>query len=108
MEKWAEQKSNTLMLVWAALNGPCPIFNGTIYQSILFNNRQWHIWIFHYPGLCSYCLTFYWSNPPTETRTYCITTYNVLPSFVAFLAPQIGILLLEGLGIQKSMDLIRS
>jgi hypothetical protein len=42
---------------------------------------------------------------PEETRTYCITTYNVLLSFVAFIAPQIGILLLEGLGIHKSMEL---
>jgi hypothetical protein len=42
---------------------------------------------------------------PEETKTYCITTYNVLLSFVAFIAPQIGIMLLEGLGIQKSMEL---
>jgi hypothetical protein len=43
---------------------------------------------------------------PTEKRTYCITTYNVLLSFVAFIAPQIGIWLLEVTGIQKSMDII--
>jgi hypothetical protein len=42
---------------------------------------------------------------PKETKTYCITTYNVLLSFVAFISPQIGIWLLDATGIQKSMEL---
>ena len=34
-------------------------------------------------------------NSPLETRTYCITTYNVLLAVIAFCAPQVGIFLLE-------------
>src|SRR6185437_5388000 len=40
---------------------------------------------------------------PEASRTYCITTYNVLLSVVAFIAPQIGIWLLNMLGVETAM-----
>ena len=42
---------------------------------------------------------------PEASRTYCITTYNVLLAVVAFLAPQIGIWLLDMLGVETAMTL---
>lgn len=40
---------------------------------------------------------------PEEYRTYSITTYNVLLAVIAFIAPQIGIWLLDTWGMHMSM-----
>ena len=40
---------------------------------------------------------------PEESRTYCITTYNVLLALIAFIAPQVGIFLLELMGMDIAM-----
>ena len=44
-------------------------------------------------------------NSAAENRTYCITTYNVLLAIVAFVAPQIGIFLLETWTMNVAMTL---
>lgn len=42
---------------------------------------------------------------PEASRTYCITTYNVLLAVMAFIAPQIGIWLLEMWGVEIAMTI---
>lgn len=104
-KKWAEQKSNTLMLVWAALGmGLVPfltILSTNLYYLTCVNALSG----FFVSGVVLLLFNLLLEQSPAETRTYCITTYNVLLSFIAFIAPQVGIFLLEGLGIQTSMEL---
>ena len=44
-------------------------------------------------------------NSPKETRTYCITSYNVLLAIIAFISPQIGIWLLETFKMSAAMNI---
>jgi MFS family permease len=104
-KKWAEQKSNTLMLVWVAVGmATAPILN------VLSTNLYYLTFVamtsgFFVSGTMLLLFNLLLEQSPKEKRTYCITTYNVLLSFVAFIAPQIGIWLLETTGMQKSMEI---
>lgn len=104
-KKWAEEKSNTLMLVWAALGMALVPFLTILSTNLFYLTCVQALSGFFISGVVLLLFNLLLEQSPQETRTYCITTYNVLLSFVAFLAPQIGILLLEGLGIQKSMEI---
>ncbi|WP_045515753.1 MFS transporter [Neobacillus niacini] len=104
-KKWAEEKSNTLMLVWAALGMALVPFLTILSTNLYYLTGVQALSGFFISGVVLLLFNLLLEQSPSKTRTYCITTYNVLLSFVAFIAPQIGILLLEGLGIQKSMEL---
>ncbi|WHY03035.1 MFS transporter [Neobacillus sp. DY30] len=104
-KKWAEAKSNTLMLVWAALGMALVPFLTVLSDNLFYLTGVQALSGFFISGVVLLLFNLLLEQSPVETRTYCITTYNVLLSFVAFIAPQIGILLLEGLGIQKAMEL---
>ena len=58
---------------------------------------------FFLPGVVLLLFNLLLEHSPEELRTYCITTYNVLLAIVAFLAPQIGIWLLDMLGVETAM-----
>jgi MFS family permease len=104
-KKWAEAKSNTLMLVWAALGMALVPFLTVMSTNLFYLTCVQALSGFFISGVVLLLFNLLLEQSPEETKTYCITTYNVLLSFVAFIAPQIGIMLLEGLGIQKSMEL---
>jgi MFS family permease len=104
-KKWAEAKSNTLMLVWAALGMALVPFLTVMSTNLFYLTCVQALSGFFISGVVFLLFNLLLEQSPEETKTYCITTYNVLLSFVAFIAPQIGIMLLEGLGIQKSMEL---
>ncbi|MDQ0971828.1 MFS family permease [Neobacillus niacini] len=104
-KKWAELKSNTLMLVWAALGMALVPFLTVMSTNLFYLTCVQALSGFFISGVVLLLFNLLLEQSPEEKKTYCITTYNVLLSFVAFLAPQIGIMLLEGLGIQKSMEL---
>jgi MFS family permease len=105
-KKWAEQKSNTLMLVWVAAGMATAPFLTVLSTNLYYLTVVSIISGFFVSGTTLLLFNLLLEQSPTEKRTYCITTYNVLLSFVAFIAPQIGIWLLEVTGIQKSMDII--
>lgn len=105
-EKWAEQKSNTLMLVWVAVGMAAAPFMTVLSTNLVYLSLVQMTSGFFVSGTTLLLFNLLLEKSPQEKRTYCITTYNVLLSFVAFLAPQIGIWLLEVTGIQKSMDII--
>ncbi|WP_419887940.1 MFS transporter [Neobacillus niacini] len=104
-KKWAEVKSNTLMLVWAALGMALVPFLTVLSTNLFYLTCVQALSGFFISGVVLLLFNLLLEQSPAETRTYCITTYNVLLSFVAFIAPQLGILLLEGLGIQTAMEL---
>ena len=105
-KKWAEQKSNTLMLVWVAVGMAAAPFMTVLSTNLVYLSFVQMTSGFFVSGTTLLLFNLLLEKSPQEKRTYCITTYNVLLSFVAFIAPQIGIWLLEITGIQKSMDII--
>lgn len=104
-KKWAEHKSNTLMLVWAALGMALLPFLTVLSRNLLYLTFTQMLSGFFVSGIVLLLFNLLLEQSPKETRTYCITTYNVLLSFIAFIAPQIGIWLLDATGIQKSMEI---
>jgi MFS family permease len=102
-KKWAEQKSNTLIFVWVALGmATAPILNvlstNLVYLTIIAMTSGFFV-----SGTTLLLFNLLLEQSPQEKRTYCITTYNVLLSFAAFIAPQIGIWMLDETGMHTSM-----
>ncbi|WP_312470886.1 MFS transporter [Neobacillus sp.] len=104
-KKWAEQKSNTLMLVWVAAGMATAPFLTVLSTNLVYLTFVQMQSGFFVSGTTLLLFNLLLEQSPKEKRTYCITTYNVLLSFVAFIAPQIGIWLLEVTGIQKAMEI---
>jgi MFS family permease len=105
-KKWAEQKSTTLMLVWVAAGMATAPFLTVLSTNLVYLTFVSMTSGFFVSGTMLLLFNLLLEQSPMEKRTYCITTYNVLLSFVAFIAPQIGIWLLEVTGIQNSMGII--
>ncbi|MFL6560637.1 MAG: MFS transporter, partial [Bacillus sp. (in: firmicutes)] len=105
-KKWAEQKSNTLMLVWVAIGMATSPFLNVLSTDLVYLTFVAMTSGFFVSGTTLLLFNLLLEQSPKEKRTYCITTYNVLLSFVAFIAPQIGIWLLELTGMKTSMNLI--
>ncbi|MCL6570984.1 MAG: MFS transporter [Bacillus sp. (in: Bacteria)] len=105
-KKWAEQHSNTLMLVWVAIGMATAPFLTVLSTNLVYLTFVAMASGFFVSGTMLLLFNLLLEQSPKEKRTYCITTYNVLLAFVAFIAPQTGIWLLEVTGIQKSMDFI--
>lgn len=105
-KKWADQKSNTLMLVWVAAGMATAPFLTVLSTNLVYLTFVQMTSGFFVSGTMLLLFNLLLEQSPKEKRTYCITTYNVLLSFVAFMAPQIGIWLLETIGMQKSMGII--
>ncbi|MGG3470548.1 MFS transporter [Neobacillus pocheonensis] len=104
-KKWAEQKSNTLMLVWVSIGmATAPFLNvmsiNPFYLTIVSMTSG-----FFMSGTTLLLFNLLLEKSPEEKKTYCITTYNVLLSFVAFIAPQFGIWLLEMSNIHFSLEI---
>ncbi|PEQ94190.1 MFS transporter [Bacillus sp. AFS006103] len=105
-KKWADQKSTTLVLVWVAVGMATAPFLTVLSTNLIYLTFVSMISGFFVSGTMLLLFNLLLEQSPQEKRTYCITTYNVLLSFVAFIAPQIGIWLLEVTGMQKSMGII--
>jgi MFS family permease len=102
-KKWADQKSNTLIFFWVAVGmATAPaltVLSTNLYYLTLVQMTSG----FFVSGTTLILFNLLLEQSPAEKRTYCITTYNVLLSFVAFIAPQIGVWLLQETGIHMSM-----
>ncbi|MEH6954282.1 MFS transporter [Neobacillus drentensis] len=105
-KKWADQKSTTLVLVWVAVGMATAPFLTVLSANLIYLTFVSMTSGFFVSGTMLLLFNLLLEQSPQEKRTYCITTYNVLLSFVAFIAPQIGIWLLEVTGMQKSMGII--
>ena len=104
-KKWADQKSNTLMLVWVALGMALAPFMTVLSTNLIYLTFTQMLSGFFVSGTTLLLFNLLLEQSPKETRTYCITTYNVLLSFIAFISPQIGIWLLDVTGIHTSMEI---
>lgn len=104
-KKWADQKSNTLMLVWVAFGMATAPFLNALSTNLYYLTFVSMTSGFFVSGTMLLLFNLLLEQSPKEKRTYCITTYNVLLSFVAFAAPQIGIWLLELTGMVPALNI---
>lgn len=102
-KKWAEKRSNTLVFVWAAIGMATTPFLTVLSTNLIYITIIQTSSGFFLAGVVLLLFNLLLEQSPAEVRTYCITTYNVLLSVVAFIAPQIGIWLLNSLGIETAM-----
>ncbi|WP_342504751.1 MFS transporter [Sporosarcina sp. FSL K6-2383] len=104
-KKWAEKRSNIQVFVWAAIG-----MATTPFLTILSTNLYYLTLVqttsgFFLSGTILILFNLLLEQSPEASRTYCITTYNVLLAVMAFIAPQIGIWLLEMWGVEIAMTI---
>ena len=102
-KKWAEKYTNMRVFIWAAVG-----MASTPFLVVLSTNLYYLTFIntvtgFFLAGTVLILFNLLLEQSPEESRTYCITTYNVLLALIAFIAPQVGIFLLELLGMDIAM-----
>ena len=104
-KKWAERRSNVRVFVWAAIGMATTPFLTVLSTNLYYLTLVQTMSGFFLSGAVLLLFNLLLEQSPEESRTYCITTYNVLLAVVAFLAPQIGIWLLEMLGVETAMNI---
>lgn len=104
-KKWAERKSNVRVFVWAAVGMASTPFLTVLSTNLYYLTIVQTMSGFFLSGVVLLLFNLLLEQSPEESRTYCITTYNVMLAFVAFLAPQIGIWMLNGWGVETAMYL---
>lgn len=103
--KWADRKSNVRVFVYAAIGMATTPFLTVLSTNLYYLTFVQTISGFFLSGVVLLLFNLLLEQSPEESRTYCITTYNVLLAFIAFLAPQIGIGLLNLWGVESAMYL---
>ena len=101
--KWADKYSNMQVFIWSAVG-----MATTPFLTVLSTNLYYLTFVqttagFFVSGTVLLLFNLLLEQSPDKYRTYCITTYNVLLAFVAFIAPQIGIWFLDQIGMELSM-----
>jgi MFS family permease len=104
-KKWAERKSNVKVFVYAAIGMASTPFLTVLSTNLYYLTVVQTMSGFFLSGVVLLLFNLLLEQSPEASRTYCITTYNVLLAFVAFLAPQIGIWLLNSWGVETAMYL---
>ncbi|EPD51019.1 hypothetical protein HMPREF1210_02210 [Paenisporosarcina sp. HGH0030] len=104
-KKWAERKSNVRVFVWAAIGMASTPFLTVLSTNLYYLTLVQTMSGFFLSGVVLLLFNLLLEQSPEESRTYCITTYNVLLAFAAFLAPQIGIWMLNSWGVETAMYL---
>ncbi|MBE1555632.1 MFS transporter [Sporosarcina limicola] len=102
-KKWAERKSNIRIFVWAAIGMATTPFLTVLSTNLYYLTLVQTTSGFFLSGVLLLLFNLLLEQSPEASRTYCITTYNVLLAVVAFLAPQIGIWMLDTLGVETAM-----
>ena len=104
-KKWAERQSNVRVFVWAAIGMATTPFMTVLSTNLYYLTLVQSISGFFLSGVVLLLFNLLLEQSPVESRTYCITTYNVLLAFIAFIAPQIGIWMLNAWGVEIAMYL---
>ncbi len=102
-KKWAEKYTNVRVFIWSALGMATTPFLVVLSTNLYYLTFINTVTGFFLSGTVLLLFNLLLEQSPEESRTYCITTYNVLLAFIAFIAPQVGIFLLELLGMDIAM-----
>lgn len=102
-KKWADRKSNVRVFVYAAIGMASTPFLTVLSTNLYYLTIVQTMSGFFLSGVVLLLFNLLLEQSPEASRTYCITTYNVLLALVAFLAPQVGIWLLNSWGVETAM-----
>lgn len=102
-KKWADKYSNMRVFIWAALGMATTPFLVVLSTNLYYLTLIQTTSGFFLSGTVLILFNLLLEKSPEHSRTYCITTYNVLLAFVAFIAPQVGIWFLDLFGMEKAM-----
>lgn len=102
-KKWADKYSNMQVFIWAAIGMATTPFLTVLSVNLYYLTLIQTTSGFFVSGTVLLLFNLLLEQSPERYRTYCITTYNVLLAFVAFIAPQIGIWSLNLIGMNLSM-----
>jgi MFS family permease len=103
-KKWSEERGNMFTFIWVAFGMSCAPFLTALTTNLYLLTILSLFTGFFIAGTTLILFNLLLENSPKETRTYCITTYNVLLAIVAFISPQVGIWLLETFNMTIAMN----
>ncbi|MER2070515.1 MAG: MFS transporter [Psychrobacillus sp.] len=103
--RWAEKYSNLRMFIWAAAGMATTPFLVVLSTNLYYLTIIQTTSGFFLSGTVLILFNLLLEKSPEQSRTYCITTYNILLALVAFIAPQMGIVLLEMVGMESAMTI---
>ena len=83
-KRWADRKSNVLILVWAAIGMATTPFLTVLSTNLYYLTLVQTISGFFLSGVVLLLFNLLLEQSPEVSRTYCITTYNVLLAVVGF------------------------
>ena len=102
--KWSQKHGNMRVFVWVAMGMSTAPFLTALTTNLYYLTAMNLLSGFFVAGTVLILFNLLLENSPKETRTYCITSYNVLLAIIAFVSPQIGIWLLETFEMSVAMN----
>ena len=103
--KWSEKHGNMRVFIWIAFGMSTAPFLTALSTNLYYLTFMFFISGFFVAGTILILFNLLLENSPKQTRTYCITSYNVLLAIIAFVSPQIGIWLLEQFNMTIAMNI---
>ena len=103
--KWSEKHGNMRVFIWVAIGMSTAPFLTALTTNLYILTVMNLLSGFFIAGTVLILFNLLLENSPKETRTYCITSYNVLLAIIAFISPQIGIWLLETFTMSAAMNI---
>lgn len=104
-KKWAEKYSNMQVFVWSAFGMATTPFLVALSTNLYYLTLIQTTAGFFLSGTVLILFNLLLEKSPEQSRTYCITTYNVLLAFVAFIGPQVGIWFLDLWGMENALNM---
>lgn len=104
-KKWSEKYGNMRVFVWVAFGMSTAPLSMVLSTNLYYLTAMSMLSGVFVSGTVLILFNLLLENSPQEVRTYCITSYNVLFTIIAFTSPQIGIWLLETYSMDVAMYL---
>lgn len=102
--KWSDKYGNMRVFVWVAFGMSTAPFLTALSTNLYYLTFMYLLSGFFVAGTVLILFNLLLENSPTEIRTYCITSYNVLLAIIAFISPQMGIWILEVFSMTTAMN----
>lgn len=103
--KWSEQYGNMRVFVWVAFGMSTAPLLTALSTNLYYLTLMYAVSGIFVSGTVLILFNLLLENSPQETRTYCITIYNVLLAIIAFISPQIGIWMLEMFNMDVALNI---
>ena len=103
--KWSEQYGNMRVFVWVAFGMSTAPLLTALSTNLYYLTLMYAVSGIFVSGTVLILFNLLLENSRQETRTYCITTYNVLLAIIAFISPQIGIWMLEMFNMDVALNI---